>query len=69
MKANMGATDKTVRIFLALVFATLAFTNTVSGTANYILLGLAAIFILTSAISFCPLYKLFGVNTCKRQHT
>lgn len=69
MKANMGATDKTVRILLALIFATLAFTKTVTGTGNYILLGLAAVFILTSAISFCPLYKIFGINTCRRQHT
>lgn len=69
MKANMGTADKTIRIVLALIFAVLAFSKTVTGIANYILLALAAVFILTSAISFCPLYKIFGINTCRRQHT
>lgn len=67
MKLNMGKADRTVRTLIALVFATLVFTDIVTGTAGYILLGLTAIFILTSAFGFCPLYKLFGINTCKRQ--
>ncbi|MGE0567386.1 MAG: DUF2892 domain-containing protein [Bacteroidia bacterium] len=65
MKANMGTTDKIIRIVLALVFSALYFTGTVTGVLSYILLGLGAIFILTSVISFCPLYTLFGLSTCK----
>jgi hypothetical protein len=64
MKANMGKTDRIIRIVLALVFGALYFTQTVTGVFGYVLLGLGAIFILTSVVSFCPLYTLFGIRTC-----
>lgn len=65
MKKNMGSLDKTIRIIVALVLAVLYFTNVISGTLGIVLLVLAAVFLLTSFISFCPLYTLFGLNTCK----
>ncbi len=64
MKKNMGKADKTVRIILAALIAILYFTNVISGTLGLILLALAAVFVLTSLISFCPLYAPFGINTC-----
>ena len=64
MKANMGSTDRIVRVLLAVVFAVLYFTGTVSGTLGIVLLALGAIFLLTSVISFCPLYAPFGISTC-----
>jgi len=65
MKKNMGSTDKIVRIILAVVFAALYFTGTVSGTFGLVLLILGAVFLLTSLVSFCPLYAPFGISTCK----
>ena len=67
MKANMGSTDKIIRIILALVFVVLFFMSVVTAPMSYILLGLAAVFVLTSLVSFCPLYPLFGINTCKKK--
>jgi hypothetical protein len=67
MKENMGSTDKIIRVLLALVFATLYFTNTITGTLGLILLVLAGIFLLTSLIGTCPLYVPFGINTCKKK--
>lgn len=64
MKKNMGNPDRIIRLLLAVVFAVLYFTNTVTGTAGIILLILGAVFVLTSFISFCPLYTLVGLNTC-----
>jgi hypothetical protein len=64
MKKNMGTTDKTIRIILAVVMIILFITETVTGTLGYVLLAAAAIFLLTSFISFCPLYTLLGVNSC-----
>lgn len=64
MKKNMGTTDKIIRLVLAAIFAGLYFTNTVTGTTGIVLLVLAAVFVLTSLISFCPLYPLVGINTC-----
>lgn len=65
MKANMGKTDKIVRIAAAILIAVLYFTNVISGTLGLVLLILAVIFVLTSLISFCPLYAPFGINTCE----
>jgi hypothetical protein len=64
MKKNMNSTDRIVRIIVALIFAALYFTGTVSGTTGVILIVLAAVFTLTSIISFCPLYAIFGISTC-----
>jgi Protein of unknown function (DUF2892) len=64
MKTNVGSIDKIIRISLAVVFAVLYFTNTVSGTVAYVVLGLGVVFLLTSIVGFCPLYALVGLNTC-----
>lgn len=63
----MGTTDKIIRIVIAVLFAVLFFTKTVTGVAGIILLVLAAVFILTSLIGSCPLYLPFGINTCKKK--
>ena len=60
----MGSADKIIRIVLAAIMAVLYFTNVVTGTFGIVLLVLAAVFVLTSLISFCPLYAIVGLNTC-----
>lgn len=65
MKKNMGSTDKIVRILIAAIIAVLYFTGVVSGTVGIILLVLAGVFVLTSFVSFCPLYAPFGISTCR----
>lgn len=66
MKKNMGSTDRSVRIILAVLFAILYFNRSVTGTWGIVLIVLAVIFLLTSFVSFCPLYRLFGINSGKR---
>lgn len=68
MKKNMGKADKAVRIVLAVLFVALNLSNMVTGTAGTVLLVLAAVFLLTSFVSFCPLYVLFGIRTCPAPH-
>ncbi|MDD5149455.1 MAG: DUF2892 domain-containing protein [Flavobacterium sp.] len=67
MKKNMGSTDKIIRILIALVIGVLYYTETISGTTALVLGALAIIFVLTSFISFCPLYLPFGINTRKKE--
>lgn len=67
MKANMGTTDKTIRIIIAIIIGILYFTNVINGTIAIVLLLLAGIFIVTSFMSFCPLYLPFGISTCKNK--
>lgn len=67
MKANMGSTDRILRTLLAVVIGVLYFTGTITGTLGIVLLVLAVVFLLTSFISFCPLYAPFGINTCAKK--
>ena len=62
----MGNIDRIVRILVAIAIAVLVFTNVLSGTLGIVLLVLAGVFVLTSLISFCPLYTLVGINTCPK---
>lgn len=63
----MGSADKVIRIAIAVVIALLYYAHIISGTAAIVLGILAVIFVLTSLVSFCPLYLPFGINTCKRK--
>jgi len=64
MKKNMGNADRIIRIIIAAIVAALYFTNIITGTLGIVLLVLAGVFVLTSLISFCPLYAIVGLNTC-----
>lgn len=62
----MGTMDKAIRIIIAIVFAALNYMGIISGTIGIVLLVLAGVFVLTSFVSFCPLYLPFGLNTSKK---
>ena len=64
MKKNMGSIDRIIRFVLAAIMITLYFTNIITGTIGIVLVVLALVFVITSVVSFCPLYTLFGLNTC-----
>ncbi len=65
MKKNTGGIDRGLRIFAAVVIAVLYYIGILSGTLAIVLLVLAGIFVLTSFISFCPLYYPFNFSTEK----
>ncbi len=67
MKKNVGSIDKAIRILIALVIVVLAFTNVIAGILAIVLLVLAGIFVLTSLISFCPIWKVLGISSIKKQ--
>ena len=67
MKKNMGGSDKIIRAVVAAIIAVLFFTNVLPGIIGIVLLVLAGIFLLTSLISFCPLYVPLGISTCKKK--
>ena len=66
MKKNMGTIDRGIRTVLALLVALLYYLGTISGTTAIILGTLAVIFLLTSLVSWCPLYLPFGLSTRKK---
>jgi hypothetical protein len=65
MKRNMSNLDRIIRVIVAVIFAVLYFTGTVTGVFGIILLVLAGVFLLTSVVSFCPLYLPFKFSTYK----
>ena len=65
MKKNIGTADKIVRVILAIVMIILYFQGVISGIWGIVLLVLSGIFLLTSLVSVCPLYMLFGLRTNK----
>jgi hypothetical protein len=67
MKKNMGTVDKVIRILVAVVVVILYFTHVISGVLALVLLVLSAIFVVTSLLSFCPLYLPFGLSTKKKE--
>jgi hypothetical protein len=66
MKANLGMADKVVRILAAVAIGILYFMNVITGTMAIVLLIVAIILVLTSLISFCPIYYFLGIKTRKK---
>lgn len=67
MTPNVGTVDRIVRVLIAAMIGVLYWQGVISGTLGTVLAVLAVIFVLTSAISFCPLYSLVGLSTCPRR--
>ncbi|MBS1554938.1 MAG: DUF2892 domain-containing protein [Bacteroidota bacterium] len=67
MKKNMGNEDRIIRVVAAMAIIALYFGGLISGTVATILLVVAAAFIATSFVSFCPLYLPFGLNTIRKK--
>ena len=67
MQKNMSTADRIIRVIVAAIVVTLYMTKIISGTLGIILIALAAVFLLTSLISFCPLYLPFGLGTLRKR--
>jgi hypothetical protein len=67
MKKNMGNLDRSLRLFGAAILIVLYLLNVITGTLAIVCLVIAAMLIITSFISFCPLYLPFKINTRKKE--
>jgi len=67
MKKNVGTIDKVIRILIAAIVVVLYFTHVISGVLAIILLAVSAILVVTSLISFCPIWLALGLNTSKKE--
>ena len=68
MKNNVGKIDKIVRIIIGLLagyFAYTGYSPFAGAIGNYIVWGVAAIMLGTTALGSCPLYSIFGINSRK----
>ena len=65
MNKNMGTIDRVIRVILAIVVIILYLAGTITGVAAIILGIIAAIFIITSIVGYCPLYVPLKISTRK----
>lgn len=63
MKKNLGSPDRIIRLILSAVLVILFLTGITTGAWGAVALIVAGLFMLTSIISFCPLYKILGIST------
>lgn len=64
MKPNVGSVDRAIRIVLGVALLALMFL--LEGPWKFIgLIGLVPL--ATGIFRFCPLYPVFGINTCKTE--
>lgn len=66
MKPNMGTIDRVLRTAVAVIVIVLYAGGSISGTLAIVLGVIAAAFLLTSAIGWCPAYVPFGLSTRRR---
>lgn len=60
MIANVGSTDRLLRIAIGLVLIALVFTGPKTPWG-----WIGLIPLLTATFRFCPAYRLLGVSTCR----
>jgi ACR3 family arsenite efflux pump ArsB len=60
---NVGTADRIVRLVLAA--ALLYFAAQSTGAVAIALLVAAGVLVLTSLVRFCPIYRVFGIRTCR----
>lgn len=63
MKKNMGKTDTRMRVIAAFIVLMLFFFELISGTLAIILVSVAVVLLITSLLSYCPLYAILGLST------
>ena len=64
MQKNISKCDRMARFIVAIILVALYGTNVISGTLGVIALVVVAVMVVTAAVSFCPLYKIIGMNPC-----
>jgi len=64
MKTNVGGIDRTIRLVAGLALIAVGALGLVASPWNIVAMGAGAVFVLTSVVSFCPLYTILGINSC-----
>ena len=69
MTANLGTIDRAFRLVLGIILLVAPFASGMalfaSGSATVISVIVGIVLVATSAMKFCPLYRIFGIKTRK----
>jgi hypothetical protein len=69
MKRNESNADRIIRAVLGFALIALWILGVTQGLLAIILGVAGAVLALTALVGFCPLYALFGINTCPVKHS
>jgi hypothetical protein len=64
MTCNVGGIERPIRILVGILLLAAAALGNLPALALAMALVLGVIAVLTGAIGYCPLWALFGMNTC-----
>ena len=64
MACNVGGIERPIRIVLGVVLIGIGAFADLPPIGMGITLAIGAIALVTGAIGFCPVWSLFGINTC-----
>jgi len=67
MKKNVGSVDKIIRYIIAIVAVYIAYKGMVASPWDYVLYAVGAIMVLTALAGRCPIFAIFGINSCKAE--
>lgn len=68
MTTNESTIDRIIRAVAAVAAVVAIVVAVVAGPGSVlgiVLLVVAAVLLVTAAVGFCPLYRVFGMSTCK----
>lgn len=66
MRKNIGSSDRTIRLVLAAVLAYLTYSYNLPASIAWLGYPVALVLLVTALFSFCPLYSILGMSTCRR---
>ena len=64
MKTNEGTIDRALRVAVGILLLALTLTHTI-GMWGWV----GVVPLLTGAVGWCPLYTVFGINTCSMKNS
>lgn len=67
MKNNMTIPDRFIRLIIAAIITGLYFLNLIPGIWGNLLMILSFVFVITSFLNFCPLYKVLGIKRWEKK--
>lgn len=69
MTANVGTVDRVLRALIGIILIALPFTTFVpalqSGVMTYVSVIVGVVLLATAVFSFCPIYRVLGMKTCR----
>lgn len=69
MTTNLGTLDRALRVLLGVFLLIIPFYSGFSvfesNVSTVVSIVVGIVLIATSAMRFCPIYRMFGIHTCK----